>query len=471
MAIMRIIGRLILQKSSQSSLPRLLSTAAQQPKSRNTLFYKVVGASSKSSIADVINEWVRCGKIVRKGDIVNISNYFRSRKNFRAALQLYEWIDSSNLQITAADHAIHIDLLGRAEGLASAEKYFDSLSEKTSKTYGALLSCYCRERALDKALETFEKINEFNHASTLDFNNVLSLYYNLAKPEKVVSLVQEMEEKNIAPDIYTFNMLINSHAALNNLDALEGVMEKMENSNIKPDLFTYGNLATIYFNAGLHDKATAFLELMEKMEAKKNTAREACRTRLRLYSMMNDLSGVNRAWEALKLDEPKPSNTSYLFMLLALAKLGNQENLEKILMEWEESQTLYDYRLPNVLLDYYISRDMIEEANSLYKRLADGLTDRGSDPNLKTLELFTSLCLKNSEIDLALEYLEKGLDKAKSRDSRWFPRDETVEEFIRYFEEKSDTERGGKFIESMKKHNRLSSNSLLLYIKATEAGS
>ncbi|XP_042054803.1 pentatricopeptide repeat-containing protein At1g02370, mitochondrial-like [Salvia splendens] len=469
MAIMRIITRLILRKPSPSPLPRSLSTAAQQPRPRNTIFYKVVGA--KSSVADAMNEWVGSGKIVRRADIINISSYFRSRKNYRAALQLYEWMETSNIAPTAADQAIHIDLLGKTEGVASAEKYFDSLSEKTNKTYGALLSCYCRERVLDKALETFEKIKELNHVSVLDFNNVLSLYYNLEKPEKVVSLVEEMDEKNTGPDIYTYNMLINSHAALKNLDAIDGVLDKMESSNVKPDVFTYGNLATIYFNAGLHYKASACLELMEKMEVKKNTGREACRTRLRLYSLMNDLPGVNRAWEALKLDEPKPSNTSYLFMLLALSKLGNQENLEKIFKEWEEGCTLYDYRLPNVVLEYYISRNMVEEATLLYKRLAEGLTGRGSAPNLKTMELFASLCLKNSEIDLALEYLDNGLERAKSRDSKWFPNNDTVEKFISYFEEKSDTERGVKFIESMKKHNRLSSESLLSYIKASEAGS
>ncbi|KAH6826458.1 hypothetical protein C2S53_014312 [Perilla frutescens var. hirtella] len=473
MAIMRIITRLILRKSSQSPPPRWLSTAmeksteAPQEKSRNTIFYRVVGASSKSCVVDVLNKWVEGGKTVKKGDIINLSTYFRSRKKFRAALQLYEWMDSSNLQFSNADEAVRIDLLGRAEGVASAEKYFDGLQEKTDKTYGALLSCYCRERVLDKALETFEKMNEMNYTSTLNYNNVLSLYYNLEQHEKVLSQFQTMQEKNIAADTYTYNMLINSYAALKNLEAVEGVVEKMESSNVKPDLFTYGNVANLFFNSGLHEKANTFLELMEKMESEGKTGKEACHTRLRLYSMMNDVAGVNRAWEALKSVGPGPSNTSYLFMLLALSKLGNQDGLEKILKEWEEGCTLYDYRLPNVLLEYYLSRDMLEEATSLYKRLKE----RGSEPNLSTLSFFITICLQNSEIDLALEYLEKGLEKGKSRDSKWFPRTETIEAFISYFEEKGDTERGGKFIESMKKHSRLQSDSLLSYIKATEEGS
>ncbi|KAI3448487.1 hypothetical protein Pfo_005152 [Paulownia fortunei] len=476
MTIMRIISRLILQKPSPFSPPRWLSTvteeatAGTQPRKKNLLFYKVAKANSKSSIADILNKWVNQGNEVKRYDIVNLSNYFRSRRNFQAALQLYDWMESSKLEISNADQAIRIGLLCKTEGVASSEKYFNSLqvSEKTNKTYGALLGCYCKERVFDKALEIFEEMKLSNYTSTLNYNNVLALYYSMEQPEKVFSLVQEMEEKNIAPDHYTYNLMINGYAALKNLDAIEGVLEKMKSNNVEYNLFTCGNLATIYFNSGLHEKANAFLGMMEKMKIRPDEdVFEACRIRIKLYSEMNDLSGVNRAWEALKSAYPTPNNTSYLFMLLALSKLGDQENLEKLFKEWEKGCSNYDFRLPNVLLEYYLSRNMIEEATSLY----GSLTNRGTDPNLRTLNLFATLCIKNCQIDSALKYLEMGLDKAKRRNSKWFPTDETIKLFLNYFEENNDGDGAEKFSQSMKKTNRLDSNSLLLNTKAPDAGS
>lgn len=91
-----------------------------------------------------------------------------------------------NFETNNADHAVRIDLLYKAKDLASAEKYFVSLqnSEKTEKTFGAILSSYCNEKAMDKASETFKKMKESNYATTLNYNNMLALYHNLDQSEK-----------------------------------------------------------------------------------------------------------------------------------------------------------------------------------------------------------------------------------------------------------------------------------------------
>lgn len=378
-------------------------------------------------------------------------------------------MDSSSLEMTDADRAMRIDLLCKTEGLASAEKYFNSFqaSEKNNKTYGALLNCYCREMVSDKALDLFDKMKVLNHISTLNYNYVLSLYHNMEQPEKVVSLLQEMEEKNIAPDRRTYNLLIASYAALKHLDATE-VVEKMKSSNIKPDFSTYEKLATTYIDSGMHEKANVILELIEQMEIQNDEggALVGRHSRLKLYAMMNDISGINRVWEAIKSASATPSTSSYVAMLLALSKVGDKENLEKIFKEWEEGRSNrdFDFWLPNVLLEYHLRHNMIEEANSLYKILEH----RASEANLKALNLFANLCIKNCQIDLALNYLDMGLDKARPR-KKQFPTDETVKLFVDYFEASNDGDRREKFIQSMKKHNHLGSDSLPFNTKAPDA--
>lgn len=93
MAIMRIISRLILRESPQSSSLRRLCTAPEnqtppQPKSRDSVFYAVVGAGPQSNVVDALNKWVGEGKPVKKSDIINLSVYFRSRKKHRAGIQV-----------------------------------------------------------------------------------------------------------------------------------------------------------------------------------------------------------------------------------------------------------------------------------------------------------------------------------------------------------------------------------------------
>ncbi|KAL3843544.1 hypothetical protein ACJIZ3_000947 [Penstemon smallii] len=472
----KVINRLILRKPSEYS-PRWLSTASEksipvaQPRTKRSLLFDKVKTNPKSSITDILNDYQNNGNILNRFEATSLSNYFRKRKNYQSTLQLFEWMESNKLRITNADQAIQIDLLYKTKDLASAEEYFNSLqdSEKTNKTYGALQSCYCKEKALDKALDIFEKMKVLKYMSLLNYNNMLSLYYNIGQPEKVVSLVQEMEEKNFVPNLYTYNLLINSYAALKNLDAVEEILERMESKNVKCDLFTYGNLATIYFNAGLHEKANTYLVMMEKMEnAPSEDMFEAARTRIKLYSEMNDLSGVNRAWDSLKSTFPTPNNTSYLFILLALSKLGDLERLESLFKEWENGCSYYDYRLPNVILEYYLKHNMNDKANALYT----SMINRETAPNLRTLNLFATLCIKNSDIDLALKYLEMGVDIAGSKKRNWFPPDETVKLFLDYFEEEKDADIAEKFVQSMKKISHIDSkvyDYLLSNITASDA--
>lgn len=82
---------------------------------------------------------------------------------------------------------------------------------------------------------------------------------------------------------------------------LKKFLKKKRSNNVEYNLFTCGNLATIHVNRGLFVKANHFLEMMEKMENQQDKfGFGAVRTRLKLYSDMNDLSGVKRAWESLK---------------------------------------------------------------------------------------------------------------------------------------------------------------------------
>ncbi|CAI9763158.1 unnamed protein product [Fraxinus pennsylvanica] len=433
--------------------------AVTQLKKANSLFSTVsklrITPDSETSIANTLDDWVNQGKPVKRFDIINLINYFRNRTNYRSALQLSNWMENSKIEMNNADRAIRIDLLGKIEGLDSAEKYFNSLqvSAKSNKTYGALLNCYCKEKILDRALEIFEKMKVLSYTSTLNYNNMLSLHWNMDRPDKVLLLVQEMEEKNIAADIYTYNLLINSYASLKDIDAIEGVLEKMKRNKVKYDWFTCGNLATIYVHSGLYEKANAVLEEMEKLKNQSDSeGLQNHLTHIKLYSQMNNLPGVNRAWESLKSTFPTPNNLSYLFMLQALSKLGDLEALKKCYKEWESSCSNYDFRLPNVMLEFYLSQNMIEEATAIHESLAN----RGK-PNLRTLNSLTSLCMKKSEIDLALKYLEMGVAETVSEKHHWFPTDDTIKLFLNYFEEETDADRAKKFIESLKKTSRLDS--------------
>ncbi|GFS30702.1 hypothetical protein Acr_00g0013450 [Actinidia rufa] len=446
--------RLIMSRLTAASRCYSTVTALNKGKEESLFRWLSSFGGSSAGVADAANQWVKQGNSVNRLDVISCVTQLRKFRKYQHAIQLYEWMEKGNNKMNNADRAIHIDLLGKAEGVALAEKYFNSLEEsaKTTKTYGALLSCYCKEKMFEKAVQLFEEMKELSFTSPLNYNNMMSLYLSIGQPEKVPLLAKEMEELNIAADRYNYNQLMNAYAALKDYDALEGVLESMKTKKVMPGWFTYGNLATIYVNAGLTDKAHAVLR---KLNKKKNVPDcEAYHSLITLYGRISYLPGVYRAWKSLKLNFPKPTNTSYLIMLLALLKLDDVNGLEKYFTKWVSSCSTYDVRLANVMLESYLNRNMIKEANDLH----ENVVSRGVEPNLKTMDLFTNFYLKKRQMDLALKFFEMGASKVGSEKGIWFPSDETVSMFLKFFDEEKDEDSVEKFCKIMRKIGRLDSN-------------
>ncbi|XP_077240773.1 tetratricopeptide repeat (TPR)-like superfamily protein isoform X2 [Tasmannia lanceolata] len=361
--------------------------------------------------------------------------------------QLSEWMETRGINLSYSDYAVRLDLLARTKGIAVAEKYFDGLSQfaKNQLTYGALFNCYCREKMSEKAMELLEKMRELNFASTsLVYNNLASLYIRLGQPEKVPALVEEMKANNIIPDTFTYNVLMNCYASLKDYEAVERVMDEIKAAGkVSCDWTTYSNLAAIYVAGGLFERADLALKELEKTIDIRD--RRAFHFLISLYAGTSNLAEVKRVWKSLKSSFQKTTNLSYLVMLQALSKLDDFDGLKECFEEWESCYSSYDIRLTNVLINAYIRRDMIREAEVL----SESTVSKGSGPNFRTLEMFMDYYLKNHQMDLAFKTMDIAVSKVK--DNEWQPNKEKVRAFLKYFEEENDVDGAEEFCRKLKK--------------------
>ncbi|KAG5525445.1 hypothetical protein RHGRI_031937 [Rhododendron griersonianum] len=334
----------VVNKGKEESLLRNISALATTDGSGN--------------VADTLYKWVKQGSNnVKTFDIIRCVNDLRETKKYQRALQLCELMEKVKNQMNNADQAVRIDLLGKIEGLASAEEYFNNLEEssKNLKTYGALLGWYCGEKMVDEATDLFERMKGLSFTSACNYNMMMSLYLSIGEPEKVSLLAKEMEEAKIAADTCTYNKLLRGFASLKDCDAADGVLERMGKDKVLPDWLTYAILASIYVEAGLIDKANAALQKLEDMENVRDC--KAFDSLIELYSRMSDLSGVN-----------------------PLLKLDDADSLDKCFSEWESGCPTYDVRICNVILESYLKRNMIKRGVAFYGNLEWS----GAAPNLKT---------------------------------------------------------------------------------------
>ena len=253
---------------------------------------------------------------------------------------------------------------------------------------------------LEKALALYDKMKELNFASsTLVCNNIMTLYLKLGQHEKVAAHFQEMKASKIYPDRITYGILMSSYASKNDIGSIERIVEEMKRVGF--DWSMWCNIAGYYNSAGLYEKAESVLKKAEKMMP--HGDRDAYHFLLTLYAGAGNLAEVERVWKLLKSSFGKTTNMSYYHMFHVLRKLDDLDRLKQCFEEWESSCDSYDVKLVNVLIDAYLRKSMVKEAETIWEKSIR----KGFGSDFRTLELFTEYYFLRHNVGSATKFLER----------------------------------------------------------------
>ncbi|OMP07832.1 pentatricopeptide repeat-containing protein [Corchorus capsularis] len=99
---------------------------------RDTLGYRLIGLLyPKRSAAVTIRKWKEEGRTVRKYELNRVVRELRKLKRYKHALEICEWMGlQQDIKLLPGDYAIHLDLIAKIRGLASAEKFFEDLPDQ-----------------------------------------------------------------------------------------------------------------------------------------------------------------------------------------------------------------------------------------------------------------------------------------------------------------------------------------------------
>ncbi|CAM8900330.1 unnamed protein product [Rhodiola kirilowii] len=347
---------------------------------RKTLYSKICPLGDPGiTVVPELDKWVENGRKVSVAELQRIIHDLRKRKRFSQALQVSEWMNEKGICIfSTAEHAVQLDLIGKVHGYEAAERYFRKLKDedKNAKTYGALLNCYVRQNLVDKALFHFQKMKEMGFASPLAYNSIMRLYNNLEQHAKVPDVLVEMKSNNVSPDNYSYRICITSFGEKGDIEGMKQVLEEMEGQDhIVMDWTTYAVVANFYIKAGQTEQAISALQKSEKRLALENGDGVAYNHLISLYAKIGNLSEVLRLWDSEKQACKRYLNRDYMNMLKSLVRLGALEEAEKVLKDWDSSSNYYDARLPQLVIDGYSEKGLVEKAKSLI----DDLQKKGKE--------------------------------------------------------------------------------------------
>ncbi|KAK6124339.1 hypothetical protein DH2020_041909 [Rehmannia glutinosa] len=350
-------------------ISRRLYYTKSKPKNKVSLYAKISPLGNPNvNVTPELEKWVEMGNKVRFAELQRIILDLRKRKRFAQALQVSEWMTSKGIyELTPVQHAVQLDLIGKVHGFLHAESYFNSLSDqnKTDKVYGALLHCYVRQRQTEKALTHLNNMKEKGLAlSSVAFNDIMCLYSNIGENDKVTEVFKQMKEKGVHPDNLSYRICINSFGVRSDVAGLERFLNEMENdAQIVMDWNTYAVVANFHVKAGFKDKANIVLKKAEeRLDAKDGLGYNHL---ISLHARLGNIDDVFRLWGLEKNACKRCLNRDYINMIESLVKLGELDEAEKVLKEWESSGNCYDFRVPSVLIVGHIETAYGEVDNAL----------------------------------------------------------------------------------------------------------
>lgn len=337
--------------------------------------------------------------------------------------------------LSPGDIAIQLDLISKVYGLQQAEKYFNSIPEdlRVFQVYGALLNCYAQNKSLEKAEAVMEKMRDLGSANTsLSYNAMLNLYLQLGKYEKLNTVIEEMEEKGIICDKFTYNIHLNAYGATSNFEGMEKLLKKMEvDPHVTVDWHAYIVAANWYLKTGLTEKCLVMLKRSEQLISGK-TRRRAYEIFLTLYAAAGKRDEVYRIWNLYK-NLGKALNSGYLCIISSLMKLNDVDGAEKILEEWENEHSVYDFRVPNCMISTYCRKGLLEKADAYVNRLIES----GKEPGAATWDRLATGYYVNGKMEKSVETLKRAILASRPG---WMPNRLTFAACLEYLRRQGNVE-------------------------------
>lgn len=332
-------------------------------------------------------------------------------------IQILTWMETQNsFQMSAADHAIILELITKVRSLTEAEVYFARIRNSASQKAACLplLRGYVKERAVDKAEALMERLSGLGLiVSPHPFNEMMKLYMATSEYNKVNLVIMQMKQNKIPRNVLSYNLWMNASAETSGISLVEMVYQEMlSDKSVEAGWSSLCTLANTYIKAGLVRKAHLALKHAEKKLSICN--RLGYFFLITLYVSLNDKKAVLRLWEANKAVGGRIPCANYMCVLSCLVKLGDLIEAKRIFIEWESNCQNYDIRVSNVLLGAYMRNGLIKEAEMLHLHTLE----RGGHPNYKTWEILMEGWANSKNMDKAIDALKKGLPMLKHCDWR-----------------------------------------------------
>ncbi|XP_034196820.1 pentatricopeptide repeat-containing protein At2g20710, mitochondrial-like isoform X2 [Prunus dulcis] len=226
--------------------------------------------------------------------------------------------------------------------------------------------------------------------------------------------------------------------ATSDVDQMEKLLMKMETDPLVTlDWHGYAAAADAFLKAGQLEKTAALLRKSEQF-INRETRKIGYEHLMTSYAAIGSKHEVYRIWELYK-NVVGFYNNGYRCMLSSLLKMDDIYGAEKIVEEWESGNKFFNIQIPNLLINAYCRKGLLEKAKSYVKKLSEG-----GKECCRTWALLATTYHMNDRMEEAVETLKMAASSA-SRPG-WKFDNSTLAACFEYLKQKGDVEKAHELL-------------------------
>jgi pentatricopeptide repeat protein len=222
------------------------------------------------------------------------------------------------------------------------------------------------------------------------------------------------------------------------------------------DWRTYADAANAYIKAGSTEKALEMLRRSEHLLTP-HKRKQAYEVLISLYGAAGKKQDVYRLWSLYK-ELDGFYNTGYMSVISALLKLEDIEGVEKIMGEWEAGHSLFDARIPHLLITGYCKKGMMDKAEQVAKMVVK---------ETSTWERLALGYKMAGEMEKAVERWKKAIEVSQPG---WRPHQVVLLSCVDYVEGQRDMEGLRNILRLLSERGHISYDQLLYDMKGAGLG-
>lgn len=282
--------------------------------------------------------------------------------------------------------------------------------------------------------------------SFLNYNNIIRLYSQTQQHEKVPGVLAQMKKDGVPPNFFTYSLCINSYGERGDLAIVEKLLEEMEREpHISTGWETYSMVAKFYIKADMKEKALVCLKKCEDKAHKCDLL--AYNHLISHYAVLGSKGAMMRFWKLQKVNCKKQFNREYKTMIGCLVKVDDLDQAEKVLGEWELSGNAYDFKVPNMLLNAYTQKGLVEKAEALLR----SMVAKGKTPTPNSWSIIASGHVAKENMEKAFQCMKEAMAvPVVDQNRRWRPQLDAISSIFSWVIDNADIGEVEEFVNSLK---------------------